>query len=61
MIIIGEAIVIDGRLRCTNRRVGKENRTYNCNKLICKANSRGQIAGKFQCGSCKAHVEVLSG
>ncbi len=35
-----------------------ELRCPRCDRLICKANSNGEIAGSFQCGKCKLQIEA---
>ena len=56
-ITIGKAkITPQGDLRCQGPRVGDPTRV--CNKLLCKANSKGFIAGDFVCTRCKQHIIV---
>jgi phage FluMu protein Com len=48
--------VKDDGLRCNTPRAKTPGE--NCNKLLAKTNSLGQIAGHFRCDRCKSEVEV---
>ena len=51
----GKAVQTQDGLRCMSDYKGR-----NCNKLICKRNAKGQIAGNYRCERCSQEIEVTS-
>lgn len=52
----GLAILKPEGLRCQASRASAP--SVACNKLICRTNNHGQIAGSFLCERCRQNIEV---
>ena len=52
----GKALVTPEGLRCGAPRESEPERR--CNKLLCKRNSAGQIAGNYRCERCHQEIEI---
>jgi DNA-directed RNA polymerase subunit RPC12/RpoP len=52
----GKAVIQGESLRCASPRPDDPNRI--CNKLLCKRNEQGQIAGDFRCERCHSQIQV---
>lgn len=52
----GHAIIQGDSLRCAAPRTNDIRKQ--CNKLICKKNELGQIAGDFRCERCHQSIQV---
>lgn len=52
----GKALFVGADLRCNAPRPNGQRKT--CNKLLCKKNELGQLAGNYRCERCGQSVEV---
>jgi hypothetical protein len=52
----GKAVLVPNGLRCQGPRVKQPDQQ--CNKLLVKKNTLGQVAGSFKCERCGQEIDV---